>query len=162
MDDQHAKLKVLSKQQAQLKAKNFCAYQERAQQEVRNKIYEWGLHSNDVEQIITALIEENFLNEERFSCTYVLGKFRIKNWGKIKIRHGLRLKKISDNLIIKALGKIDDEDYIHTLELILEKKSKLILEKDPYKKDFKLMQYALSKGFEKDLILDVLKNSDLS
>ena len=162
MDDQHAKLKVLSKQQAQLKAKNFCAYQERAQQEVRNKIYEWGLHSNDVEQIITALIEENFLNEERFSCTYALGKFRIKNWGKIKIRHGLRLKKISDKLILKALGKIDDDDYIHTLELILKKKSKLILEKDPYKKDFKLMQYALSKGFEKDLILDVLKNSDLS
>ncbi len=161
MENELKKPKIFSREQAKLKAESFCAYQERAQQEVRNKLYEWGLYSNQVEQIISELIEENFLNEERFSKSYVSGKFRIKGWGKIKIKQGLKLKKISDKLISKSLNQIDGDDYIKTLETILEKKSAVLLEKDAFKKRYKLMNYALSKGFERDLIFDVLKNNTL-
>ena len=162
MNNEQTKAKIWTKQQALVKAESYCAYQERAQQEVRNKLYEWGLHSNEVEPIIAELIEQNFLNEERFSYAYTLGKFRIKGWGKIKIKQALRLKRISEKLIQKSLNKIDDTDYIHNLESILEKKSRTISEKDPYKKQYKLTQYALSKGYEKDLIFDALKNKTLS
>ena len=78
--------KIFSQQQAKVKAESYCAYQERSQFEIRNKLYEWGLHQRDVEEIISELIEFNFLNEERFALAYSLGKFRIKGWGKIKIR----------------------------------------------------------------------------
>ncbi|MEO8795403.1 MAG: regulatory protein RecX [Daejeonella sp.] len=161
MENEQKKPRTFSREQAKLKAESFCAYQERAQQEVRNKLYEWGLYSNQVEQIISELIEDNFLNEERFAKSYVLGKFRIKKWGKIKIRQGLKLKKIGDKLISKSLNQIDGDDYIKTLETILEKKSAVLVEKDAFKKRYKLMNYALSKGFEKDLIFDVLKNNTL-
>ncbi|WP_026898082.1 regulatory protein RecX [Daejeonella oryzae] len=162
MDIQQPKPKVWTKQQAQLKAESFCAYQERAQQEVRNKLYEWGLHSADVEEIISELITQNFLNEERFAFAYTIGKFRMKGWGKIKIKQNLRLKKISEKLIQKSLQKIDETDYINKLQLMLEKKSDLISEKNSYKKQYKLIQYALSRGYEKDLIMDTLKNNKLS
>jgi len=155
------KAKVFTPQQAHLKAESYCAYQERSQQEMRNKLYEWGLHQRDAEAIISDLIENNFLNEERFAASYTLGKFRIKGWGKVKIRQGLKLKRVPDKLIGKSLQKIDPEDYIHKLEQLLEKKAALVKEKDPFKRRHKLIQYAASRGFEKDLIYDLLKDKDL-
>ena len=136
---------------------NWCAYQERAQQEVRNKLYEYGLHESDVEQIITELIGNNFLNEERFAIAFAGGKFRIKKWGKIKIKVELRARKVSDYCINKALKQIPDNDYFSTLEKVISQKSKQVKEPDKIKKYYKLIQYASSRGFEKDLIIDVLK-----
>lgn len=88
--------KTFSRSQAKLKAEAFCAYQERAQQELRDKLYEWGLHADEVEEIISELIVDNFLNEERFAIAYVSGKFRMKGWGKIKIKQGLKYKNVSE------------------------------------------------------------------
>lgn len=161
MLDPEIKRKVFTRQQALLKAESFCAYQERSQHEIRNKLYEWGLHQNEVETIISELIENNFLNEERFAVAYTLGKFRIKGWGKIKIRQGLKLKRVPDKLIQKSLQKIDEDDYFDTLKKVLIKKSAIVKEKDPYKRRYKLMQYAASRGFEKDLISDLLKDNHL-
>lgn len=161
MLDPEIKRKVFTRQQALLKAESFCAYQERSQHEIRNKLYEWGLHQNEVETIISELIENNFLNEERFAIAYTLGKFRIKGWGKIKIRQGLKLKRVPDKLIQKSLQKIDEDDYFDTLKKVLIKKSAIVKEKDPYKRRYKLMQYAASRGFEKDLISDLLKDNHL-
>jgi regulatory protein len=155
------KSKVFTPQQARIKAESFCAYQERSQQEIRNKLYDWGLHEKDVETIISELIENNFLNEERFALSYTLGKFRIKGWGKIKIKQGLKFKRVPDKLIQRALKVIDPDDYILKLEQILVKKSATISEKDPFKRRYKLMMYAASKGFEKDLISDLLKDNQL-
>jgi len=155
------KRKVFTRQEALQKAESFCAYQERSQHEVRNKLYELGLHQNDVETIISELIENNFLNEERFAQAYTLGKFRIKGWGKLKIKQGLKLKQIPDKLIQKSLQKIDSDDYIERLKQVLDKKSPFVKEKDPYKRRYKLMQYAASRGFEKDLISDLLKDNQL-
>jgi regulatory protein len=151
----------LDKRTALIKAESFCAYQERAQQEVRDKLYEWGLWHDEVEELISELISTNFLNEERFTQAYVSGKFNIKHWGKIKIKQGLKLKRIPDKMITKALNAIDYDDYLKTLRTLAEKKSKTIMEKDAFKKSYKLRTYLMGKGFENDVILSVLKDNDL-
>src|SRR6187549_1978004 len=98
--------KLITPEKALQKAENYCAYQERSQQEVRDKIYSWGLHRNDVENIISKLITDGFLKEERFAQAYARGKFRIKKWGRNKIREALRGKKVPDSLINKSLKEI--------------------------------------------------------
>ncbi|WP_374951351.1 regulatory protein RecX [Mucilaginibacter sp.] len=143
------------------KAEHYCAYQERSQQEVRDKLYEWGLWTSAVENIITKLIEDNYLNEDRFARAYVRGKFNQKGWGKIKIKQGLQLKKVSAPLIKKALMTIDPDEYMATLAKTLTKKAATVSEKNEYIRRYKLQQYALSRGFETELAAEVLKNSEL-
>ena len=152
---------VLDKKAALMKAEHYCAYQERAQQEIRNKLYEWGLHAADVEELISELITTNFLNEERFAMAYVSGKFNIKKWGKIKIKQGLKLRKVPDRMIAKALNSIDYDDYLKVVLEAAEKKLRTITEKDAYKRKNKLMSYLMGKGFESDVILSVLKDNNL-
>ena len=161
MKNEQSGPKIFSREQAKIKAESYCAYQERSQFEIRNKLYEWGLHQKDVEEIISELIEQNFLNEERFAMAYALGKFRIKNWGKIKIIQGLKLKRIPEKLIIKSLKAIDEDDYQSVLKKILHKKLKTISEKDPFKIRYLLTRFAVSKGYESDLIADLLINNKL-
>jgi regulatory protein len=143
------------------KAEKYCVYQERAQQEVREKLYTLGLHQRDVENIISELIGTNFLNEERFANAYALGKFRQKGWGKIKIKQALKLKRVPETLIKKALLQIDLDDYSARLKGILEKKAALSKEKDVYKRSYQLKQYAYGKGYEGNLVAEILKDSDL-
>ena len=154
-------IKITDEKVALAKAEHFCAYQERAQQEVRDKLYEWGLWPDAIENIIVNLIGGNFLNEERFAKAYVQGKFKQKNWGRIKIKQGLKLKKIPDALLKKALATIDADEYIATLVKVLQKKAALLKEKDPYKRRYKLQQYAVGRGFEGDMVNDVLKDAPL-
>ncbi|HKG07924.1 MAG TPA: RecX family transcriptional regulator [Pedobacter sp.] len=151
----------LSRNAALAKAEHYCAYQERSQQEVRDKLYEWGLWKDDVEELISELIQTNFLNEERFAKAYVSGKFKIKKWGKIKIKQGLKLKRIPDKMIMNALKTIDGEEYLKTILTIAEKKLPSIHEKDAYKRKYKLTTYLLGKGFESDVVAEVLKANDL-
>lgn len=160
MDDQKPR-KITDEKVALTKAEHYCAYQERSQQEVRDKLYEWGLWTDAVENIISQLITGNYLNEERFAKAYTQGKFKQKAWGRIKIKQGLKLKKVPDVLIKKALLTIDGDDYLKALQKVLDKKALLIKEKTEYKRRYKLQQYAMGRGFEADLIADVLKNSDL-
>src|SRR5690606_39071532 len=119
---------ALTRQQALEKMEHYCAYQERSQQEVRDKLYTLGLHRNDVEEVISELIQTNFLNEERFAIAYTQGKFRMKNWGRLKIKQGLKLKRVSEKLITKALKQLDGDEYYITLTKVLEKKSALLKE----------------------------------
>ncbi len=149
--------KKLTPSQALLKAESTCAYQERCQQEMRDKLYEWGLYSTDVENIIAKLITDNFLNEERFAKAYAGGKFRIKKWGRVKIKLELKKRKISDYCIKKAMQEIDDSDYIKTLKDLIAKKSKEIKGGKDYQRKYKIAKYIASRGFEQDLIWDVLK-----
>lgn len=131
----------LDKKQALAKAENFCAYQERAQKEVRSKLLDWGIRGDELEEIISELIVNNFLNEERFAMNYVSGKFNIKNWGRIKIKQGLKLKGVPEKLVQKAIYSLDEDKYLQTLENLKQKKERLITEKDKIKRKFKLMQY---------------------
>jgi regulatory protein len=124
MEYENKPKKKLTPQQALIKAQQTCAYQERCQQEMRDKLYEWGLYPNEVENIIADLISENFLNEERFAKAYAGGKFRIKKWGKVKIKIELKKRKISDYCIRKAMEEIPDKEYIAALKQLIEKKIK--------------------------------------
>lgn len=153
---------ILDKKQALVKAEHFCAYQERSQKEVRSKLLDWGIRGDELEEIISDLILNNFLNEERFALNYVSGKFKIKKWGRIKIKQGLKLKGVPEKLLQKALYSIDDDAYEKTLADLAVKKSNLLQEKDSFKRKMKLMYYLQSRGFENDLILVVLKASNLN
>ncbi len=161
MEPEKAVKKVLDKKTALAKLEHYCAYQERSQQEVRDKLYGYGLHSAEVEDVLCDLIGADFLNEERFAIAYVLGKFRIKHWGKLKIKQGLKLKRVGDNLIKKALLQINYDDYEKTLKELLEKKNALLKEKEGYKRRQKLVIYGISKGYEREIIFDCLNSSDL-
>lgn len=149
--------KKLSLNEATLKAQSYCAYQERCQQEVRDKLYEWGLWPEAVESIIADLISQNFINEERFAIAFAGGKFRIKKWGRIKIKIALKQKRISDYCIKKALQEIDGDQYVETIKKVLEKKANSLTEKNLIRRKYKLLQYAAAKGFEQDLVIDALK-----
>ncbi len=92
--EQLKKPKVYTQKQALIKAESYCAYQERCQQEVRDKLYSWGLHEVQVENVIAELIASNFINEERFAKAYAGGKFRIKKWGRVKISIAKLKKRI--------------------------------------------------------------------
>jgi regulatory protein len=157
MDEPKSK-KIIDQQAAYAKAEHYCAYQERSQQEVRDKLYEWELKPTEVENIISRLIENNYLNEERFAKAYVRGKFNQKGWGRIKIKQGLKQKRVPEGLIKKALLTIPDDDYIKTLQDTVTKKAATLTEKHHLKRRYKLQQYALGRGFEADLIWDVLKD----
>lgn len=159
--DQPKSIKITDEKVALAKAEHFCAYQERAQQEVRDKLYEWGLWPDAVEHIISQLIEGNFLNEERFARIYAKSKFNQKVWGRIKIKQGLKLKRVPDVLIKKALLTIDPDDYLTALTHLLQKKEAILNEKNQLKRRHKLQQYAMGRGFEAELIADILKNSEL-
>lgn len=152
----------LDKKQALAKAESFCAYQERSQKEVRGKLLDWGMRGDELEEIISELIVSNFLNEERFALQYAAGKFNIKNWGRIKIKQGLKLKGVPDRILQKAIYSLDEDDYLRTLENLAEKKAAVLNESDSFKRKFKLINYLQGKGFESDLIFLVLKASNLN
>jgi regulatory protein len=140
------------------KAKHYCAYQERCHSEVRDKLYSFKLHKNEVEQLLTQLIEEDFLNEERFAVAYAGGHFRTKQWGKEKIKYALKQKKISEYCIRKALTGISNTDYNKTFFNVADKKLKTLKsEKNIFIKKKKIRDYLLQKGFEIKLISDYLK-----
>ena len=149
-------IKYHTPQQAYLKIRDWCAYQEHCQQEVRDKLYSYGLKTGDVENLITQLIDENFVNEERYAKAFSGGKFRIKKWGRVKIKQELKARRISDYCIQKGLKEIDGSEYMSTLKKVLEQKAKIIAEKNYLKKKQKLMRYALSKGYEQELVFDLL------
>lgn len=151
-DKEPLKKKITDPDLALTKIESWCAYQERCQQETRDKLYSWGLWSEAVESIISELITRNFLNEERFAIAYAGGKFRVKKWGKQKIKNELRKRKISDLLIRKALKEIGEDDYENALEKTLASKWKLEKEKHPLKKKMKVMRYMISRGYEADAV----------
>ncbi|MCZ2140160.1 MAG: RecX family transcriptional regulator [Bacteroidia bacterium] len=140
-----------------LKAANFCAYQERSHKEVLQRLSEWGIMGLNAGEIITQLIEHNYLNEERFATAFAGGKFRTKHWGKNKIKAELKLHDISDYCIQKALNEIEPTDYIHTLQNELDKKFSQTKENNILSKRAKVARYLVGKGFEPEIIWQLLK-----
>ena len=112
----------IGKEQAIQRIRHYCAYQERAQQEVRDKLYELGMTKDEVEEIMSDLIADNFLNEERFAIQFAGGHFRIKGWGKVKIQHALQQKRVSSYNIKTGLKAIDEDAYLKTLQQLATKK----------------------------------------
>ncbi len=143
----------LSPEQALQKARHYCGYQERCHSEVQEKLYSYGLRKPQVEAALATLIEENYLNEERFATQFAGGHFRLKKWGRVRIRYQLKLRKLSDYCIKKALASIDDEEYDRTLARLMEEKwAGLDGEDHPLIRKRKVQQYLLQKGYEPDRI----------
>ena len=135
------------------KIQHFCSYQERTHQEVKEKLYSFGLYKEDVETLLSQMIEEGYLNEERFAIAFAGGKFRIKKWGRVKIRYELKQKRISEYCIKKGLACIDEETYQETLQTLLdEKKATLKSEKNIFVKKQKIRSFLMQRGFEPQLI----------
>ena len=151
-------VKKLTPEQAFQKARHYCGYQERSHTEVKEKLYSFGLWKTDVEILLSRLIEENYLNEERFAQQFAGGKFRIKQWGRIKIKHELKQKQVSEYCIKKAMKEIDEEEYMKVLLKLAAQKWKSV--KGPgvnrFTKLGKTTAYLLQKGYEADLVKKVL------
>ena len=137
------------------KVLRYCAYQDRCTQEVRNKLATFDMPSSEKEKIVKLLVEEGYLDDERYASTFVRSKIHLKKWGVNKIRMSLKMKGISDEIISSALSEIDPEIYRE--ELIKVLKSKKINETDPYKRKAKLAQYAMQKGYEPGLVWETLR-----
>lgn len=148
----------LTPQQALPKIRQFCAYQERCHQEVAEKLFNYGLNRNEVDEAISKLIEDNYLNEERFAQQFAGGKFRIKHWGKVKIRYELKQRQVSEYCIKKALAAIDADAYTQTLEKLFKlQQKKLQSEKNSFIKKRKMFDHLKLKGYETDLINEWLR-----
>lgn len=160
MEEYGFKRKVLSPEQAYVKVRHFCAFQERSHQEVKVKLSGYGISWNDASHLLSKLIEEGFLNEERFAAAFVGGKFRIKQWGRKKIEMELKKRYVSAYSISKALREeIDKDAYERTLMKLIEKKWTSL--KGPgntvFVRQSKTRQYLLSRGFENDIISKKIK-----
>ena len=143
--------------EAKAKLEALCGYQERCSSELEKKLFDWGIYSDDRNQLIAHLISNNFLNEERFTEAFVSGKVNIKRWGKIKIRQQLKLKWISEYSIKKAISSIEDDVYFTNLNRLAEKKiESLSREKNSYAKKTKVYRFLASKGYETEFIHDVV------
>lgn len=144
--------KTFSIEQAIKKLEYYCAYQERCHQDVEDKLYSMKLSKGSREIVMLHLLENDFLNEERFSRAYARGKFRIKKWGKQRITKELKAKNISDYNIKSAMKEIDESEYYRTFDKLAEKRLLELNETDIYKKRKKLANYLLYRGWESDLV----------
>ena len=142
------------------KVLRYCAYQDRCTKEVRNKLATFDIPASEKEKFVKLLVDEGYLDDERYASTFVRSKIHLKKWGVNKIRVSLKMKGISDEIISSALSEIDPEIYKD--ELIKVLKAKKINESDPYKKKAKLAQYAMQKGYEPSLVWDALRHFDRS
>ena len=149
--------KTYTVQEAQKKLEHFCAYQERCHKEVRRKLTDMRMIPEAIDAIMVHLISHNFLNEERFARAFVRGKFRIKKWGKNRLKRELKLREISKYSIDIALQEIDLDDYETTLNELVQKRITQVKEANRYKKQKKVADYLLYRGWESQLIYEKLK-----
>lgn len=143
-------------EEARQKLMHFCAYRDRSQKEVEDKLNDMRMIPEAKEKIIISLMQDGFLNEERFARSFVRGKFRIKKWGRIKITQELKKREISSPIIKLGLSEIREQDYQKALYELAEKKSEKIKEPNPYKKKKKLADHLLRKGYESHLVFDCI------
>ncbi|HNP20841.1 MAG TPA: regulatory protein RecX [Panacibacter sp.] len=141
------------------KIKRFCAIQERSHAEIREKLYRYGLFKKDVEKILAELIGEGYINEERFAHHYAGGKFRMKKWGRVKIRYCLKKQGVSSANINDAIDEISEEDYLKALNRLAEKKWLLLSKENLLVRKSKAIQYLLQKGYERPLAVKAVEKA---
>lgn len=139
------------------KLKHFCSYQDRCHAEVKTKLYQLRIWGNEADEIMAVLITEDYLNEERFAHSFVRGKFRMKQWGRNKIKQALKQKQISAYCIRKGLEEIEEEEYSQTLKKLASDKYLSLKNEQYLRRRFKTTQYLMAKGYEPDLIHEILK-----
>ncbi len=140
-----------------IKVSKYCAYQERTQQEVRTKLREYQCYGDDAEEIIVELIQENFINEERFAKSFARGRFRLKNWGKTKIKYELQQRGLSKYCVNSGLAEIEQDEYEQTIKKLIEKKQEELKEETPFVQKGKINNYLMQKGYEPNIISEFIK-----
>lgn len=140
--------KSLTPEQALQKLRHYCGYQERSHQEVRDKLYSLGVRKADHDAIISELIEGDYLNEERFAEAFARGHFRMKQWGRVRIRYELKQRQVSEYLVRKAMQQIDEEDYLRTLEKLARTRYESLRSEQYLIRKKKTLDHLLSKGYE--------------
>jgi regulatory protein len=148
---------TLSREQALQKARHYCGYQFRCHQEVKEKLYSFGLRRQDVEEALATLVEEDYLNEERFATQFAGGHFRLKQWGRVKIRYELKQRQVSDHCIKKALAAIEEDDYGRTLGKLAAEKWVALKGETDFARRGKLQEYLVRKGFEQDRVMAAIR-----
>ncbi len=143
------------------KLEYYCSYQERCHSEVYEKLYSFDTTQNEKDEVIVHLIQNNFLNEERFALLFAISKLHQKKWGKIRIKQELKLRKISSYLINKALISLQLAEYQATFHSLAEKYWEFLLEKDTLKKRKKFCDFLLRKGWESDLVYSKAKEMEI-
>ena len=144
--------KVYTIKEATERIQAYCAIQDRCQWGVKRKMKEWGISKEVIENILTDLILEKFVDEQRFAESFCRGKFRIKRWGKMKIKDELKIKNISENCIQIGLEQIDEKEYTQTLVHLYEEKKNSLKDKNQFIRKGKIAKHLQQKGFESNLI----------
>ena len=139
---------------------NYCVYQDRCHKEVEQKMWDYLLIPEAKEEILLYLMKENYLNEERFTRSYIRGKFYMKSWGRNKIRNHLKFKDVPEKLINSCFDEIDEDDYQKTLAKLFHNYYEKIKGLQVYQKNAKTIKYLLGRGFEYEEIRRVLRRSD--
>lgn len=153
--------KIVKPQDALMRLESLCARSEQCVADLRQKLYRWGLASNDINIIIDRLIESRFVDDARFSVAYCRDKYRFNKWGRMKIIYGLRMKQLSDNDIQEALKAIDEDEYELILVDLIKAKAKTIVDVDTYEGRTRLYRFAISRGYESQLVAKVIKDRSL-
>jgi len=139
------------------KAQKYCAYRERCQKEVRQRLNTWGVKGELAEQTIASLITKGFIDEERFARIFAGGKFRIKRWGRVKITNELKQRNITPYCIKAGMEEIEEEDYIKTLEYLMEKKAGEYKDRNVFIKNKKVATYCINKGYESEIVWSLIR-----
>ena len=142
----------VSKEDALVKLQRYCAYQDRCHQEVRTKLLKIGIRGYDLEWVISELIQDKFLDEERFARSFVRGRYSQKKWGRKKIMIALRKKNVSTYCVAKGMEEIEEATYLENIRQLLEKKNATITNQNLHYRKGKLAQFLLTKGYESALI----------
>ncbi|WP_046757706.1 regulatory protein RecX [Kordia jejudonensis] len=146
--------KSYSVTEAKIKLQQFCAYQDRCHKEVVEKLQQMNMIPAAIDVIVSELIQDNFLNEERFAKSFARGKFRIKKWGRLRIVRELKLRDISKYNIDTALKEIDETEYLKTLDDLAKKRNASIKETNPFKRKKKIADYLFYRGWEAHLVYE--------
>ena len=151
----------MNKEVALEKMKAYCAYQERCQKEVQDKLFKLSIDNEIAEEILIELITSNYLNEQRYAEAFVSGKFRIKGWGRIKIKQHLKQKQISEYCIKKGLNEIEESEYLSKIEEWIIKLDHKYSSLNLFDRKGKIAQRLTAKGFETSLVWEVLNGTNL-
>ena len=149
---------ILKQKEIISKLEKYCSFSEKSSFDIKKKLFDWKIHNNH-DEIISHLIENNYINEERYAVAYSIGKFNSKKWGKQKIYNNLKVKGIDNEVILKSLNEIPENIYLETISELILKKSKSIKEKNIFKKNAKVVRFLLQKGYESDLIWQQIKKN---
>ena len=144
-------------QEALKKASELCSRSEKCSYEIEQKCHEWQLTAEETTRVTNYLIQEKFIDHQRYASSYVNDKFRFNQWGKIKLAYALRMKHIEEKHVREALSGLSEENYHKVLLGLLTAKARTIKEKDSYTRRGKLLAFAQSRGFESDEAIKIIE-----